>query len=145
MGYAWAFRKSAGKGARRPPLNPPTLPPFPVVYFFQYECPEGTTMNRAIFLPGIVLVLFLAAVPAQAETRIMIVLDASGSMSAPGSTRTGSTKLSEVSTALTVLLQKLPETIAQDGVVVGQHHADGRSGGPLASRLGARHRRAPPA
>jgi hypothetical protein len=56
--------------------------------------------------------VFLTAGAARAETQIVIVLDASGTMAAPGAPGTGNTKFDEVKSALTAMLQELPADIA---------------------------------
>ena len=49
---------------------------------------------------------------ARAETEMMILLDASGTMAAPGTPGTSHTKFDEVRTALNALLQSLPADVA---------------------------------
>jgi hypothetical protein len=69
----------------------------------------------AILIPG----FLLPAIRAQAATELMILLDASSSMSAPGTGGTQTTKFREVQSSITQLLQALPADVAVGLRVVG--------------------------
>jgi len=72
--------------------------------------PRNLLRNSLIFSIG--LVVFLAAGAVHAETDLMILLDASGSMSAPGTPGTSSNKFDEVRVAVNGLLQTLPPEVS---------------------------------
>ena len=62
----------------------------------------------------------ISAGPGQsAQTQIMLLLDASGSMATPGETGTGATKFGELAPALTAMLNELPADIAVGLRIVG--------------------------
>lgn len=60
----------------------------------------------------LVVLVLLWTTPANAETRLMLVLDASESMSAPGTPGSQGTKFRELRGAITLLLQELPADVA---------------------------------
>lgn len=66
-----------------------------------------------------IICILLSSVPARAESHMMIILDASSSMSSPGKTSGGSTKFKEVSSALTSFLKELPADVAVGLRIIG--------------------------
>ena len=67
--------------------------------------------NRITYLIILVLAVFLAANPAFANTELMILVDASGSMAGPGTAGTGNTKFDEIKSGLNTMLQSIPTEI----------------------------------
>lgn len=67
--------------------------------------------NRIPYLVTLVLAVFLSANPAFAGTELMILVDASGSVAAPGTAGTGHTKYDEIKAGLNTMLQSIPTEI----------------------------------
>ena len=77
--------------------------------------------DSARFLSAILIAIsiFLTASVSHAETHLVVLLDASGSMAAPGEPGTSATRLDEAGSALTTLLQALPAEVAVGLRVIG--------------------------
>ncbi|MCK4720026.1 VWA domain-containing protein, partial [bacterium] len=67
---------------------------------------------RISILAAFVSTAILLAGPVQAETELMILVDASGEMAAMGEPGTTHTKFDEMKNAITALLQALPDDTA---------------------------------
>lgn len=75
--------------------------------------------GRHLFAIILSISMLFAASQAHAETHLMVLLDASGSMASPGEAGTSHNKLEETGSALTTLLQILPADVAVGLRVMG--------------------------
>jgi hypothetical protein len=78
-----------------------------------------TTFVRFLVPVLFAMSIFFIASSAHAETYLVVLLDASGSMAAPGEAGTSATRLDEAGSALTALLQALPPEVAVGLRVMG--------------------------
>ena len=75
--------------------------------------------GRHLFAIILSISMLFVASQAHAETHLMVLLDASGSMASPGEAGTSHNKLEETGSALTTLLQNLPADVAVGLRVMG--------------------------
>ncbi len=76
-------------------------------------------VKKPLLISLLACALLMIAGAASAETQMMVLLDASGSMAAPGRAGTSNTRFDEVKTALNALLQNLPADVAVGLRVMG--------------------------